>query len=66
MFLMLLELCPELVFVPDAFGSVPYHLLQSLGPRYQDVLLTCVRLSLRPRNRTTPVLVYQSSAAPSP
>ena len=53
---MLLELCPELLFVPDAGGSVPYHLLQSLGPRYQDVLLTCVRLSLRPRNRTTPSL----------
>ena len=46
MFELLLEVCPSLLFVTDRNGAVPYHLLQSRADLYQDLLVTCVRLSL--------------------
>ena len=45
-FELLLEVCPSLLCVPDTSGAVPYHLLQSRADLYQDLLVTCVRLSL--------------------
>ena len=45
-FLLLLELLPELVFAPDTSGLVPYHMMQNDARSYQEVLVQCVRLSL--------------------
>ena len=44
--LLLLQLCPALVFVSDYSGVLPYYLLQTDTELYRDVLLACVRLSL--------------------